>query len=468
MSRSKPECPNCKRLERELASLRARLAVLEELLGQNTSNSSRPPSSFPKSKKVKGDKRKAGARGRKSGPKRRRGAQPGHEDQQRKLIAAERVNETVECKPSACGSCGSALSGDDPAPRRVQKVELPPIRPHVTEYRLHRLGCACGAHTTGSTPVGVHPATFGPCIQAITSMLSGRFRLSKRETVDMMAELFNVEMSVGSVCNLERATSEAVAAPVAAAHDYVQKQPHVHADETGWREAKDTAWLWTAVTPLVQVFLIRKNRGAKVARELLGEKFGGVASCDRWVAYSWLDHKLRQLCWAHLDRNFQKLVDRGGSSAKIGHTLLACSARLFEYHHRARDGTLAWSTFVRYGREIRDEVFATLIAGAGCRTKKTARFCKRLFEDHEAMWTFLDHPGLPLTNNAAERAIRKPVLWRKGSFGTDSQAGSRFVERILSVVGTLRVQERGILDYLVEACTAARRGRTPPSLLPDA
>lgn len=444
-------------LREENQRLKQRIRELEERLNQDSSNSSKPPSSDPPGKKPRSSKPKS---------KRKRGAQPGHADQQRKPYPPDQVDKIVDCIPGECECCDAPVNGTDPDPRREQKVEVE-IKRHVTEYRLHTLPCGrCGHETTGTLPSGVGAGAFGPRIQAIVSLLSGAYRLSKREIERIMGDVFSIEMSLGSVCNLENATSRTLKAPVEEAKAFVKTQPAVHLDETGWREAKGRAWLWTAVTAAVTVFVIRLSRGSKVAKELIGEGFRGVVNADRWSAYSWIDPKRRQLCWSHLLRDFQKLVDRGGVSAEIGTNLLEWADEMFKYWQRVRDGTLKRSTFNTYLTEIRQHILATLEAGKVCRNTKTAKFCDNILKLKSALWTFSRIDGVEPTNNAAERAIRKPVLWRKGSFGTDTPKGSRFVERILTTVATLRAQDRSVLDYLVEACEAAAHGSDAPSLLP--
>ncbi len=479
MRHRKGSCPNCLRLEKDLQLLKdmvARLVQenqwlkkeilrlkkenedLKERLNRDSSNSSMPPSSDPPGKKPKAPKPKS---------RRKRGAQPGHKDQQREPYPPEQVDSFVACKPEVCEHCGKPLDGEDPHPRCEQKVDLPPIEPIVTEYQRHTLECPhCGHMTTGALPEGVQKGAFGPHIQALVSLLSGAYRLSKREIVRIMEDVFHVKMSLGSVSNLERATSKALEAPVEEAKEYVKNQPVAYADETGWRENKTKAWLWTAVTAHVVVFLIRLSRGAVVAKELMGEAFGGILHSDRWNGYNWLHLKFRQICWAHLKRDFQKVADRGGPSARIGNALLEWVAEMFSLWDRVKNGELKRSSFRTYMTRIRQQIHILLEEGARCRNQKTAKFCKKLLLMEPAMWTFVRVEGVEPTNNAAERQIRKPVLWRKGSFGTDSSKGSQFVERILTTVATLRAQDRNVMNYLAEACKAAILKKPVPSLLP--
>lgn len=448
------------RLAEQNEALQRRIHDLEERLNQDSTNSSKPPSSDPPEKKKKKPP------STKSKSKRKRGAQPGHPNQQRKLRPEDQVDKIVACVPESCERCTQQLHGTDPNPRRTQTVEIPVPKPMITEFQQHALECEeCGYTTVGVLPADAR--AFGPRVQAIVSLLSGAYRLSKREVERIMHDVFDVEMSLGTVCNLQHATSQALAAPMAEAKEFVKAQPAVHLDETGWREAKRRAWLWTAVTASVIVFAIRRSRGSEVAKELIGPHYRGIAHSDRWSAYSWIVPRRRQLCWSHLLRDFQKLIDRGGIAAAIGRRLKKRGDEMFHHWHRVRDGTLERSTFNTYLSPIRQDILAVLAAGTLCRNSKTAKFCENVLKLKSGLWTFARVEGVDPTNNAAERAVRKPVLWRKGSFGTDSEKGSRFVERILSTVATLRAQKRNVLEYLVEAGAAARRGQRAPSLLPD-
>jgi transposase len=247
----------------------------------------------------------------------------------------------------------------------------------------------------------------------------------------------------------------------------VQAQPVAYLDETGWREGQQRAWLWTAVTAWVTVFVVRRSRSSKVAQELLGERCWGWLVTDRWSAYTWYPGWRRQLCWAHLLRDIEAMIDRGGPSREIGEALRAQARQMFHWWHRVRDGTLAPASFASYMRPIRRELERLLDAGQTCGVPKTEGTCREMLKLRQALWTFVRHPEVEPTNNAAERAIRPGVLWRKGSFGTQSAEGSRFVEAMMTAVATLNQQHRNVLDYLTTACEAALQGNPPPSLLPS-
>jgi len=440
-------------------ALEAEVAALREQLNRNSRNSSQPPSSDGPEVPPK-PRRRAKSR-------RKRGAQPGHQGVRRKLVPIEQVKEEHDVKSDVCRRCGQALEGEDPEPYRHQVTEIPEVVAEVTEYRLHTLTCPeCRAETRAELPGGVPQGAFGPRLQAMVSLLSGRYHLSKRDTQSIMDDFFQADVSLGSVPALEQRTSEALCEPVEQAREYVKTQPVVNMDETGWREANQKAWLWVTATPLVSVFLIRLSRGGKVAREMLGETFQGIVGSDRWSAYNWLITLLRQFCWAHLLRDFQAFVERGGESNSIGEALLAQTDLMFEWWHKVRDGTMDRATFQFKMQPVQCQVGQLLRQGTNCDHSKTAGTCRDILKREQALWTFVRVEDVEPTNNLAERQIRPGVLWRKNSFGTQSESGSRFAERIMSVVATLKQQHRNALDYLTQVCNAANWGEQPPSLLP--
>ena len=281
-----------------------------------------------------------------------------------------------------------------------------------------------------------------------------------------MADLFGLPSSRGTIPNLEQATTQAVAAPVAEAQAYVRTQPVAHLDETGWREGRARAWLWVAVTTWVTVFVVRLSRGAKVAEELLGERFCGIVVTDRWSAYTWYPTRWRHVCWAHLLRDFEAMRARGGRSQEIGDALREQARQMFHWWHQVRDGTLTHAQFRVIMRPIRRQVARLLKAGQTCGMAKTEGVCREMRKVYDALWTFVRVEGVEPTNNAAERAIRPGVLWRKGSFGTQSAAGSRFVEAMMTVVATRKQQHHNVLAYMTDACQAVYTGEPAPSLFP--
>jgi transposase len=446
-------------LENRVAVLEATVQELREQVQQTSRTSSRPPSSDPP--------QALGQRPRRGPTGRRPGGQPGHAGQARALLPGEEVDVVVPVKPERCHYCQHLLWGEDPQPQRHQVTEIPPVRPVVTEYQLHRLVCpACGEVTWADVPPGVPLGGFGPRVQAITALCTGAYHLSKRTTQRALEDLFGVQLGLGTIANLEQATVRAVADPVAEARTYVQQQSAAYLDETGWREGQQRAWLWTAVTACVTVFVIRLSRGGKVARELLGERFWGWLVTDRCSAYTWYPTWRRQVCWAHVLRDIEAMIEREGGSREIGEALRMQARQMFQWWHRVREGSLTHKTFANYMWPVRQEMERLLEAGQTCGVPKTEGTCRELFKLRQALWTFVRHEGVEPTNNAAERAIRPGVLWRKSSFGTQSVAGSRFVEAMMTVVATLKQQHRNVLDYVTATCEAVLCGEPAPSLLP--
>lgn len=449
------------RLEKENARLQERLSKLEGRLGQTSLNSSKPPSSDPSWTR---NNRSSGA-----GTGNKPGGQPGHAGHKRELAPPERVNKTVVVKPEQCRGCGARLSGDDPHPHRHQVTAIPKVEPHISEYQLHTLSCAkCHLDTRAVLPEGVPAGAFAPSVVAIVSLLTSFYRLGRRPAAAAMWDLFSVKMSVGSITACEGIASAALEAPVAEARAHVKDQQVKHADETSWYEGptRKTVWLWTVLTERVTVFLIRASRGTQVAKDMLGQVHG-VLVTDRWCAYAWWPIRWRQLCWAHLKRHFQEFKDAGGRAGRIGQALLKEEKLLFELWHRVRDGTLARSTFRIYAAPLRRRVEALLREGAGCGHAKTAATCRDILKLAPGMWTFVRREGVSPTNNAAERAIRPSVLWRRICFGTHSEAGSRFAERIMTVSCTLKQQGRNVVDYVTRSVEAHMRGDSAQSLLPN-
>ena len=437
-------------------SLEQRIAELEERVNKNSTNSSKPPSSDLPSVKRRPPTPASG---------KKRGGQPGHRHQPRALVPPEQLRQVFECKPPECRWCGDELHGDDPEPIRHQVAEVPPVRPVVDEYRLHRLTCPrCRTLTCAVLPPGVPTGAFGPRLRAILSVLAGGYRLGKRPIRQLVFDLLGLTISTGMISRLERQGAAELAAPVEELRQYVRDAGSAHIDETSWWQGQDKAWLWGAVTRLVTVFTIATSRGAEVAKGMLGTAARKVVICDRFKGYMWV--KRRQFCWAHLNRDFQAMIDRGGESAEVGERLMGHSDALFEWWHRVRDGTLSRSSFRTYVATMRPFLKEDLQRGALRACPKTAGTCRELLSGETHLWTFVRVEGIEPTNNDAERALRHGVIYRKISGGTDSETGSRFVERILSVVATCRQQDMNVLDYLTRCYQAHLDGRSLPSLLP--
>jgi transposase len=450
-------------LTEQVMKLTARVEALEEKLRTNSTNSGKPPSTDGPD--VNRPRQPLGSEDDKK--KRKPGGQPGHKGHQRALVPPERVDERHDVYPTKCSGCDAPLKGEDVDPLRHQVAEIPEVRAHVIEYLRHALTCTrCGISTRADLPAGVTASPFGTRLTAFTSLLTGCYRLSKRKAVDLLRDAFDLVLSVGVIPSLEARTSEALAAPCQEAHDFLKGQPVVHADETGWREQRKKAWLWVAVTTCVTVFLIRTRRWAEAAKDLLGESFAGLLVSDRWSGYKWVRGKMRQLCWAHLLRDFHKIAERSGWASELGGLLIERTHDLFREWWRLKRGDIQRATFQAYANQVRGSILMLLQEGAVRGDALTKGTCLELLKLERSMWTFVRREGVDPTNNAAERAVRHAVIWRKTSFGTQSKSGSRYVERVLTAVATLRQQKRNVLKYLTAAVEAHILGQPAPSLLP--
>jgi transposase len=445
-------------LREEIAALRAENAELRAQLNRNSQNSSKPPSTD-----LPGSRPPTGRRGK----GRKRGGQPGHE---RRLAAVpEHVDEVKQYRPSMCKQCGASLAKGKPTGSCINHYvyELPPIRPIVTDHQCLDVQCPqCGRVTAAQLPPDVPSGQYGPTVQATVGFLRGELRLAMRSTSEVMSTVLHVPMSTGMVAKTQEQVSRALEAPFQEAFAQARASERAHADETSWREDKKKAWLWVSVTALVTVFLVRATRGAKAAKELLGDTFAGILTTDRWASYRWVAAERRQLCWSHLKRDFTSFLDHGDEAKRLAERLLCAKRKLFRLWHCVRDGTMSRAKLKLVSQPAQRRIVALLEEGTGLSNRKVSGVCREILKLEPALFTFIDADDVEPTNNAAERAIRFAVLMRKGCFGSDSAKGSRFVERFLTVRATLRRQKRDLYRFLKDACIAALQCTQPPSVLP--
>ena len=442
-------------MQLQVAALREEVRALKAQVGSNSRNSSRPPSADPIHIKRQPPRTPSG---------KKRGGQPGHKRATRPLVPPDQLADTLTCKPTACSGCGATLDGADPQPIRHQVAEVPPIRPVVVEYQLHRLTChGCGKATRAPLPEGVPAGSFGPRLRAMLSLLAAEFRLAKRPIQRLARAFLGLDISLGMVAKLERQTALVLGPVDAQLAEAVRSAPASHIDETPWRQANEKAWLWVGTGEGVTHFRVAPNRKAETARQVLGDDPGKVVICDRFSAYNWV--RKRSWCWAHLRRDFQAMIDRDDGGSAVGRSLLKLSDGLFWGWHRVADDELSWDDFLRWSASIRVRVHEELGRGASCPSGPTAATCRHLLDGEDHLWRFLAGDGVEPTNNPAERALRHGVLWRKSSGGTASEWGSRFVSRMLGVVATCRQRGRSVLDFLTSCFEAGVRLQPVPLLL---
>jgi transposase len=463
-----PTCPGCRErdarideLERCVVELTAQLRELRSRLDNNSSNSSVPPSANPLDAPKPVPKKPTG---------RKPGGQPGHAVHLRERMPPNRVTETIPYVPDVCENCQHALPREagvgDPEPRWHQVVELPANPVEVTEHQAHGRACPhCGQVTWAKIPQEIRNHVCGPRLRATIAFLSGAMHLSKRKIEETVETVLRAPIALGTVSNLEQEMSAALAAAHAEAQKAVQEAAVKNVDETGWKEAGKKRWLWGAATAWVACFVIAPTRGAAGLATLLGSKIKGIICSDRWSVYGQLKLGLRQLCWAHLKRDFQKLVDRGGDGKEIGEMGLEAVEVIFDLWHSFRGGGLSRGQLKQQITLVRQTLGEWLELGCACTDRKTKAFCENILSVESALWTFVRREGVEPTNNHIERVLRSGVLWRKNAFGCHSEAGCRFVERILTAVQTLRLQKRPVLDFLYQSLLSYRNGAPAPSLL---
>jgi transposase len=461
-------CPGCRARDARLAEQEARIAAWEEevrqlkaLLGRNASNSSTPPSANPLGAAKPVVKKKS---------RRRPGGQPGHPPHLKQLLPPERVQTTQAFVPRACAHCQAPLPAkagpEDPEPIRFQTIELPPIVATVTEYQGHARTCPrCGLLTRAIIPPEIRAHSVGPRLTGTLSYFAGCHGISKRAIEEIAAAVFDAPLSLGTIVNLEQETSAALEQPHQEALAAVRAAEVKHADETSWKLAGALCWLWAAATAGVAAFVIHAKRSAAGLTALLGAEIHGILCSDRWGVYNRVAAECRQICWAHLKRDFRKIVDGGGASVEVGQKGLKIVTKVFAAWHAFRDGECTREQLEAKLAPVVRDMNRVLTKGASGPDATVATFCANVLELEVALWTFVIMEGVEPTNNHMERLLRRAVLWRRRSFGCWSASGCRFVERILTVVQTRRLQGKSVLDYLHDALLAHRTGQPCPKLL---
>jgi transposase len=451
------------RMDRQIRQLTARVERLEREVRKTSRNSDRPPSSDrPGGKPPSG-------RGKGPSP-RQRGAQPGHEGKGRELLPSWAADEVVEHWPTAC-DCGHVFCGTEwvsvREPARHQVEELPRITTVVVEHQCQRVRCpACGAERTGELPAEVAGSAFGPRLQAAVATLAVRNRVSRRDTVELMSELFGARISAGSVDQILTRTADALELPHQDLIAALRRAGRLNMDETGWRLKGARRTLWGAFTDRIAVYRIAEDRHEDRARELLGDS-SAIITSDRWWAYNHLPLARRQICWSHLQRDFTAHAEAGGGAEKeLGeHGLKICDELFWAweiYQHTGQRKELK-----RRIRQLRRELKPILrqYSGKAPRYKRSRGLARNLLKVWPALWTFTDHRGVQPTNNHAERALRGAVIYRKLSLGSQSEHGERRIERLLSASTTCRLQHHSLFEHFSDLLAASTRGDPLPSLV---
>lgn len=445
-----------------IAALEKQVASLLERLGRDSNNSSLPPSSDSPAARAK----RNAQRGDEKGPKRGRGGQPKHRGSRRELVPLDRVDDVVHLFPSHCEGCSAPLPATrDPHAKRYQTIELPAFEPHTTEYQRHTVKCPCCQHATmaayDATRIPASP--FGPRLMSTIALLTGVYHLSRRKTAALLSDIVGVKLSLGALSAVEARVSDAVDKPVHEAWSRAMKGSVKHADGTTWYQAGIALSLWVIATAVATVYKIVANGRKDTLAPLFG-KPSGILVSDRATALNFWVMERRQICWAHLLRKFVSFSERDGPAGVLGGELLEYTGIMFDYWHAHRDGRLTREELRARMAPVREHFEALLERASASDIAPLAGSCEDILAHRAALWTFVDESGVEPTNNHAERELREFVLWRKKSYGSQSERGNRFAERLMTVAHTAKKQKKNVLEFLTECCVAHVDGGQAPSL----
>jgi len=446
-------------LEARVVQLEKQLAKALELLGRNSGNSNNPPSSDPPSSKKAKKKRLKNPS---------RGGQKGHKGSHRQLLPPEQVSAVVDLFPSECSSCWRSLPEVlDEFPRRHQQTDLKPLAAHTTEWRRHAVVCPdCGYRTRAKYDAAVIPQlSFGPRLMAVVALLTGVYHLSRRQTVRLLHELLGVRMSLGSVSAIEERVSDAVEPAVDEAMESARSAAVKHADGTTWLRSGSLLSLWVVATKAVTVFKVLPNGQKATLRDELFGRVRGILVSERATALKFWAMERRQVCWAHLVRKFVSYSERAGPAGKLGEKLLEYTSLLFAYWSRFRKKQLSRETLARRMAPVRLQLEAVLERLVSAGVLGVSGSCADILAHREALWTFVERSDVEPTNNHAERELRGLVMWRRRSFGSQSERGTHFAARMMTVAHTARKQGREVLEFLEACCSPRSPGAAAPSLL---
>lgn len=447
-----------KALREENKALRLKVKDLEEKLNSNSKNSSKSPSQDP-------------YRARKSNKKpseRMQGGQKGREGHFRKATSPEGVTEFKDIYPFKCSHCESDKFLPNPIRTEKRQVtELPEIQPRVTQFNIHTNQCACCGRAVKADVPSDAKSAFGPRLKGFISLLSGDLGLTKRKVVTLINHL-NIKVSLGSVCNIHHQAGKLLEEPYLKIKQYTLEQEAIHADETSWYRKGKRQWLWIVTGRKGAFFKIDPSRSGEAFQKILGDASHKIPlTTDRYGAYNTYQGP-KQYCWSHLDRDFEKIAEREGIDNVIGNRLKEEADAVFSSWRAFNEGCITAKELKSYVETFVIPSVKALISigsvGQECHPK-TQRTCKRLLSDFSLLWTYLSHKGVEPTNNLAERDIRPSVIQRKLSYGTQSDDGEAFIERILSVVVTFKKQAKNVFHYLTACFTAHSRDAPMPSPL---
>lgn len=453
-------------LEGSLKKVMAENTELKSKLKTNSSNSSLPPSKDPPHEKpAPKDKPPSG---------RKRGGQNGHKGKGRILFSPEKISEYKNIFPDVCPHCSSNFNDEskniETPFTRFHQIDIPEnIGTIIVEYRLHTCKCSnCCSSVTAHMPPEKGNTVIGVNMKSLMAVLSTRYHLSKRLIRELLIDMFGEDaaLSIGCISQAEEEVANSLEKPYNEAISAIKIEEAINVDETSWYLNHNLQWIWVAVSDTLAVFHIDPNRSQKAFERFLGD-FQGFIMSDRFSAYNKLSLEQRQLCWAHLKRDFQKLIDRENGAEGTGRWALSEIEKMFGFWHSYLDGKLAKEKLEQEFQSLKARFMRLLKLGQETKDPKANTFCGNIIKAWSSLWNFVKRPEmLKPTNNRAEQTIRPSVIQRLLSLGSQSIRGLRYTERMLTVAVTLRKQGRGILSFIRNALIAFRTDTKFPCLLP--
>jgi len=436
--------------QKQIAALLKENQELKEKLGTNSSNSSKPPSQ---------DQNRASRRSKSTG--RKPGGQPGHTGHKRTFYSQEKVSKTIEVRPEVCPKCAAISFEQIPVAVEIRQViDLPEISPEITQYNIHTCKCqCCWKHVRGDVPKEAEHG-FGPRLMGFVTMLTGEGHLSKRKICSIAAHL-GLKISLGALCKIHRLAGVLLQAPAEAIQQFVLRQDKLNADESGWRIRNKRCWIWIGATPKATFFRIDPSRSYQAYLRIFGV-FAGTLTTDRYGAYN--KHKgPKQSCLSHIDRHFEKMSQRPGVDGSFGRLLEKELDLIFGLWSEFKKGKFSRGVLQNRANEHVENIRAILIfTTREAKNSKSVALAHDLLGRFLTLWLFLFEEGVEPTNNLAERGLRPVVIFRKLSFGNQSDWGARFTERLMTVVCTLRQNSRNTFSFLTELFEAYATARSPP------
>ena len=426
-----------------------RIAVLEEQLNKNSKNSSKPPSTDQKSNST----------GSKNTRKNR------SKGVNRKSFPPDQVNHFVDCSLESCPLCGSKELSELDKTLSLQQVDLPEVKPIVTQYNCKQHRCeSCGTPSFARLPEGVPDSAFGIRLMALITALTGALHLSKRDAIWLVKNLYDIDISEGSIINVEERVASALKQVYERIHRHVtQSLLPKHFDETSWRDRGKTHYVWTASTLAATCLHIDRSRSREAFQGFIETLSQAPVVTDRYAVYNQLEQP-HQYCLAHLIRECRKYSERDGPDGKIGNALEKELIQVCRNHREFREGLISKQARNGRFRHQKKRLENYLLDGFIEGSKEIASFCDRLLDSFSHLWVFSNFTDVEPTNNLAERDLRRIVLWRKKSYGTRSDRGQRYVERIGSVVQTLKKAGANILEFIQRAVSDFYQGKSDPMI----